>query len=154
MKPVTRSGAPIVPHEDVRAKRSEQTATLATTFLFVIYLGLTRLAWWTYIGSDVWGPHLRGRNWSTGELPWVAAFGVVVAALRAVSFRPWQRRLADCLVLFIAVVLALVAAFGGRAEVMYGSYDRMLAAGWAALVVAVGAALVALASLRANRQPS
>ena len=150
---MTRRRAPIVPKEDVRARRSGPTASLARVLLFVMYLGLTRLAWWTYIGTDVWDPNLRGRNWGNGGLPWVAAFGAVVAALRLVISRRRQRRMADYLVLFIAVVLALIAVFGGRAEVMYGSYDRMLLGGWAALVLAVVAALVALASLRANRQP-
>ena len=84
----------------------------------------------------------------------MAAFGAVVAALRLVISRPRPRRLADCLVLFIAGWLAVITVFGGRAEVMYGSYDRMLAGGWAALVASGGAALLTLATLRANWQPS
>ena len=57
MNEVTRFVAPVVPEGAAHVRRSGQAVTIVTAVLFVVYLGLTRLAWWTYIGSDVWDPH-------------------------------------------------------------------------------------------------
>ena len=123
-------------------------AVVFTSLLFVVYGGLTRLEWFSYIGSDIWNPHLRGWNADSGQLPWLAACAALLSISRLWISGPKTRSGVALLVLVLGCLLVVPTLLIGRAEAgSYGRYERMLAGAWLALLVASTAVVTTLTAI-------